>query len=255
MSRAVAVIQARMGSSRLPGKVLADLGGAPLLARMIERVRAARRLADVVLAVPEGAADAALGALAARLGVTCVTGPEDDVLARFVRAAARSAADPIVRLTADCPLVDPELVDWCVGTYLATPECDYLAFEDGYPDGLDVEVVSGSALRRADAEARLPSEREHVTPYVWKHPDRFRCVRLAFPAAVGPQRWTVDEPCDLELVRAIWARLGRAGRIFGWRDVVALLASEPALARLNADVERNAGYRRSLEREAGGGAG
>jgi glutamate-1-semialdehyde aminotransferase/spore coat polysaccharide biosynthesis protein SpsF (cytidylyltransferase family) len=251
VSRPIAVIQARTGSSRLPGKVLADLGGAPLLARMIERLGRARTLAGIVVATTDRPADDAVAALAADLGVGCFRGSEQDVLARFAGAAVRFDADPVVRLTADCPLIDPALVDACVEAFLAEPGCDYASLGGEFPDGLDTEVVSAAVLRRAHAEARLPSEREHVTPFVWKRPETFRCRSVPFPGRLGGRRWTVDEPRDLDFVRAVWARLHRPGTHFGWQEVEALLAREPALAALNAGIERNAGYRRSLEAEAG----
>ncbi|MCW5893675.1 MAG: glycosyltransferase family protein [bacterium] len=249
-ARPVAVIQARLGSTRLPGKVLADVGGAPMLVRMIERVRAATTLADVCLAVPEGPADEPLRALAAALDVPCHAGPEDDVLSRYAGAAARWGADPVVRLTADCPLVDPALVDRCVETFRATDGCEFASLGGSFPDGLDCEVVSAAALGRAHREARLRSEREHVTPFIWKRPDVFRCAMVRFPERLGHLRWTVDEPRDLELVRAVYAHLYVPGRVFGWEAIAGLLAREPALAALNARIERNAGYQRSLAHDA-----
>ena len=253
MGRPVAIVQARIGSQRLPGKVLADLAGAPLLARLVERVRAARTIADVVIATPDGPGDAAIRALAADLGAGCFAGSEDDVLARYAGAAARFDADPIVRITADCPLIDPALIDACVGRFL-DGGWDHVSVGGEFPDGLDTEVVAASALARAHAEARLRSEREHVTPFVWKRPERFRCTTVVFPEPRGGCRWTVDEPRDLAFVRAVYARLYRPGRIFGWRDVIALCAREPELARMNAGIERDAGYRRSIEADAMEGA-
>ncbi len=248
-ARPIAIIQARLGSTRLPGKVLADLGGAPLLARMIERLQAAKSLAGVVVATPEGERDAPIRALAASLGVPCFAGSEDDVLSRYAGAAASCGADPVVRLTSDCPLIDPEIVDLCVETFLATPGCEYLSLGGSFPDGLDTEVIGAATLRRAHADARLRSEREHVTPFVWKRPDVFRCTSVTFPERLGHLRWTVDEARDLELVRAVFTRLHTPDRIFGWRDIVALLAAEPSLSGLNAHIERNAGYRKSLAQD------
>ena len=247
MSRPIAIIQARIGSTRLPGKVTADLGGRPLLARMIERLRAARTLAGIVVATPDGAADMPLRALIAGLDVDCFAGSERDVLSRYAGAAAASGADPIVRLTADCPLIDPAIVDRCVETFLATPDCDYAGLGGAFPDGLDTEVIAARALAHVNREAYLRSDREHVTPYIKSRPHEFRCVTVPFPAELAGARWTVDEPRDLELVRAVFARLHRPGVVFGWRDVATLLAREPALAAINGDIERNAGYRRSLE--------
>jgi glutamate-1-semialdehyde aminotransferase/spore coat polysaccharide biosynthesis protein SpsF (cytidylyltransferase family) len=249
--RPIAIVQARTGSRRLPGKVLADLGGAPVLARMVERLGRARTLAGIVVATTDRPGDDPVAALAADLGVGCFRGSEDDVLARFAGAAARFEADPIVRLTADCPLIDPALVDACVEAFLATPGCDYASLGGEFPDGLDTEVIAWAVLRRAAAEARLPSEREHVTPFVWKRPETFRCLSVPFPARLGGRRWTVDEERDLAFVRAVWERLDRPGTHFGWREIEALLAREPALAAINGGIERNAGYRRSLEAEAG----
>jgi spore coat polysaccharide biosynthesis protein SpsF len=248
-ARPIAIIQARIGSTRLPGKVLADVGGAPLLARMIERLRAARSLAGIVVATPEGERDQPIRELAASLGVPAFAGSEDDVLSRYAGAAAAHGADPVVRLTSDCPLIDPDVVDTCVGTFLATPDCEYLSLGGSFPDGLDTEVIAAATLQRAHREAKLRSEREHVTPFVWKRPDVFRCTSVTFPERLGHLRWTVDETRDLELVRAIFARLYTADRVFGWRDIVALLAAEPELSGLNAHIERNAGYRKSLAQD------
>jgi len=247
--RPVAIVQARMGSTRLPGKVLADVAGAPLLARMLERVAAARTLTGIVVATPDGEEDAPLRELVAKLGVPCITGSADDVLARYAGAAAASKADPIVRLTADCPLIDPKVIDTCVGCFLGGVY-DYVALGGDFPDGLDTEVIAAGALARAHAEATLPSEREHVTPYVWNRPREFRCATVPFPADHAGRRWTVDEPRDLAFVRAVYERLYRPGEVFSWQDVVGLCAREPALAALNDGIERNAGYRRSLERDA-----
>jgi spore coat polysaccharide biosynthesis protein SpsF (cytidylyltransferase family) len=237
-----------MGSTRLPGKVLADVAGAPLLARMLERVAAAKTLTGIVVATPAGDADAPLRALVEKLGVPCFAGSEDDVLARYVGAAAMVKADPVVRLTADCPLIDPAIIDACVGCFLGGVY-DYVALAGEFPDGLDTEVVSADALRRAHAEATLPSEREHVTPYVWNRPQTFRCATVPFPEARGA-RWTVDEPRDLEFVRGVYAQLYRPGGVFRWQEVAALCDRDATLAALNRGIERNAGYRRSLERDA-----
>lgn len=246
----MAIVQARIGSTRLPGKVLAELFGAPLLTRLVERLRFARSLEGIVIATPDSPADGPIRALGVRLGCRVFAGSADDVLARYAGAAERFEADPIVRITADCPLIDPTLVDRCVETFLATSGCDYCSIGGEFPDGLDVEVVSGAALALAHAEARLASEREHVTPFIWKaSPELFHRVRVEFPEPLGHRRWTVDEPRDLEFVRAVYARLYRPGHSFGWQEIEALLGREPALARINAGIERNAGYRRSLERD------
>jgi spore coat polysaccharide biosynthesis protein SpsF (cytidylyltransferase family) len=246
----MAIVQARMGSTRLPGKVLAEVFGAPMLSRLVERLRFARSLAGIVIATPEGPADGPVRALAVRLGVRVFVGSADDVLSRYAGAADRYEADPIVRITADCPLIDPTLVDQCVATFAATKGCDYCSLGGEFPDGLDAEVFSAAALSLADSEAQLPSEREHVTPFIWKAPrELFHRAHVPFPERLGHRRWTVDEPRDLEFVRAVYARLYRPGQIFGWQEVEALLQREPELARINGGIERNSGYRRSLERD------
>ena len=245
--KVVAIIQARMGSTRLPGKVLADLHGAPLLARMIERLRYALTFDRVAVATSAAAIDAPVRGLAESLGVGCFAGSENDVLARFVGAAERFDADVVVRLTADCPLIDPVVVDGCVSHFVAAhPPLDIVGLGGEFPDGLDTEVISAAALRRAHGEARLASEREHVTPYLWKNPERFRYATLVFSVALGDRRWTVDEPRDLDFVRQVYARLYQPGQCFGWQQIETLLQREPHLAAINCDIERNAGYRRAL---------
>jgi spore coat polysaccharide biosynthesis protein SpsF len=248
--RPIAIVQARMGSTRLPGKVLAEVFGAPMLTRMVERLRGARSLVGIVIATSDAPGDGPVRALAVRLGVRVFAGSADDVLARYAGAAERFDADPIVRITADCPLIDPALIDQCVETFRTTKGCDYCSLGGEFPDGLDTEVFSAAALSLAASEARLPSEREHVTPYIWKAPrELFHRAQVTFPEKLGHRRWTVDEPRDLDFVRAVYARLYRPGQVFGWQEVEALLQREPDLARINAGIERNAGYRRSLERD------
>lgn len=238
-----------MGSSRLPGKVLADLGGAPMLARMVERVERARGIAEIVIATTDRLEDAAVLALARDLGVRCFAGSAQDVLDRYYHAAAAFDADPVVRLTGDCPLIDPEIVAAVLDRYLEAGNADHAGLGGRFPDGLDTEVVSRRALSDAWAKARLPSEREHVTPYIWKNPERFRVVTYDFPEDCWGMRWTVDEPDDLAFVRAVYARLSGPGRLFGWREVVALVERVPEIAALNAGIERNLGYARSLEED------
>jgi spore coat polysaccharide biosynthesis protein SpsF len=199
--------------------------------------------------VPDGEADAPLREIADELGVGCFAGSEDDVLARYAGAAEWAGADPVVRLTADCPLIDPALIDACVECFLGGVY-DHVALGGEFPDGLDTEVIDARALAHAHREGRRPSEREHVTPYIWTRPESFRCATVPFPEPRGGYRWTVDEPRDLAFVRAVYERLYRPGEIFGWREVVALCEREPELATLNAGIERNAGYRRSLARDA-----
>lgn len=239
--RVVAIVQARMGSTRLPGKVLAEIGGEPMLARVVERARGAREVHDVWVATTEGPDDDAIERLCGERRYRLYRGSTHDVLDRFVRTARLAGADVIVRLTADCPLLDPALVDLTVRAFLdAEPPADLvvnrLPGARTYPIGLDTEVVSRVALERAWREAGEPHQREHVLPYLYDPSGRFRVVRLDAEQDYGSLRWTVDTSQDLEFVRRVVSRL-EPGGAFGWREVLALVQDEPALALINADVQ------------------
>ncbi len=241
-----------MGSSRLPGKVLADIAGRTMLERVVARAQAARRVVRVVVATSVAPEDDRVHALCGKLGIEVFRGSQSDVLDRFAGAASRFAADPIVRLTADCPLLDSGVVDAVVARY-QEGGVDYAANINPptFPDGLDTEVFSAEALARAGLEARRPSEREHVTLYIRSHPESFRIANVRGPHDLSGLRWTVDEPEDLEFVRAVYSALGEAE--FGMEDVVRLLSERPELAAANARFERDEGLRRSLRSEQVGG--
>ena len=239
--RVVAIVQARMASTRLPGKVLADIGGVPMLARTMERARRCRRVDAWMVATTLEAGDDAVEALCRARGYGVYRGSLHDVLDRYVKAARQAKADVIVRLTADCPLLDPELVDQAVQAFLvASPPADLvvnrLPGARTYPIGLDTEVVSLAALERAWREAREPHQREHVLPYLYDPPGRFRVIRLDAERDYGSLRWTVDTPEDLEFVRQVVARLEPRGE-FRWRDILALIEADPGLAQINAGVQ------------------
>jgi spore coat polysaccharide biosynthesis protein SpsF (cytidylyltransferase family)/GNAT superfamily N-acetyltransferase len=233
MSRVVALVQARMGSTRLPGKVMADLDGRPLIDWMLERAGRAASLDAVWLATSDRAENEPLVRHVAERGNHVFRGDENDVLGRFTAAAREAGADVIVRLTADCPLIDPGVIDAAVRLF-ASGGFDYLsnAMQRSYPDGLDVEVFSRGALDRADREATSPFHREHVTPYLRTgflpgvSTGDFNVGHLLAPADFGHLRWTVDTPEDLARVRAM-VRLLPAD--FGWMDVLALLTRRPEL--------------------------
>ena len=247
----LAILQARMSSSRLPGKVMADLAGEPMLARQVERLRRCRTLDRLVLATSTEPADDALAAMAPRIGIDCFRGSLDDVLDRFHAAAAGRGADHIVRLTADCPLADPALIDRLVELHVAGGH-DYSSntLTPGYPDGLDAEVMRTEALEAAWREATLPSEREHVTRFLYTRPDRFRLGSLAGDTDLSDQRWTVDTPEDLALVRAVYAALYPANPSFGTQNILDFLAAHPEIAALNRVHRRNEGLERSLAQDA-----
>ncbi len=248
--RIVAIIQARMSSTRLPGKILADLGGRPLLARVVERARAAKSVGLVVVATTDRAADDRVAEFCGAGQVPVFRGSEDDVLDRFRQAAARFEADVVVRLTADCPLLDPAVIDLVVQSFLSG-DCDYASntIEPTYPDGLDTEVFRRAALERAWREAKLKSEREHVTPYIWKNPGLFRLLSVKNDADLSGLRWTVDEPQDLELARRIYGELSAAG-MFGMDDVLEAFRLHPEWNGINTGFARNEGYDKSLREDA-----
>lgn len=235
--RVVAIIQARLGSTRLPGKALADIGGLSMLARVVRRVGRASRLNLVTVATTSEPADAAIVEECDRLGVPVTRGSQDDVLDRYYQAAQIHQADVVVRITSDCPLIDPELIDALVGAFLADgPDYAGNFIERRYPRGLDAEVFSFAALERAWREANAEYERAHVTPYIYQHPEAFRLLSVPGTEDHSRHRWTVDTPEDLTFARAVYARF--ADDSFGWREVLALVEAEPELAAINAHVEQ-----------------
>ncbi|GAA1255238.1 cytidylyltransferase domain-containing protein [Oryzihumus leptocrescens] len=235
--RTVAVIQARAGSSRLPGKVLTDLAGRPVLEWVVRAARAAHSLDEVIVATSTESGDDAVADLARSLGVAVVRGSEDDVLSRFVDALEAHPADAVVRLTADCPLLDPALIDAVVGAWRAAPVHDYVStvLARSLPRGLDVELVTARALHAVDATATA-HDRVHVTSGVYADPDRFALLGLCVAPDAHDLRVTLDTPEDLVLLRAVVAEL--PDRPPAWREVVALLRSRPDLVALNADIEQ-----------------
>ena len=240
-----AIIQARLSSSRLPGKVLKDLGGQPLLAWSVERARRASTINQVIVATTTAPADQAIVDVCAERGYPVFRGSEFDVLDRFYQAARHFGADIIVRITADCPLIDPLEIDRVVGAFFASGAdfaCNRLPppWPRTSPVGLDTEVCSFDGLERAWKEAGMKYEREHVMPYFYNMEGRFKVFVAEMEQDHGSLRLTVDTPEDLELLRAVAARLG--GRSdFSWREVLDLFKREPELARINAHVRHKQG--------------
>lgn len=243
--RTVAIIQARMGSSRLPGKVLLEIAGEPMLARVVERARRAQTVDEVLVATTVDASDDPIEEFCKKRGIACFRGSVYDVLDRFYGAARQSGAEVIVRITADCPVIDPAVIDEVVRAFHAQSAdfaCNRLPppAHRTWPIGLDTEVCSFSGLERAWKEAALPFEREHVMPYFYDEPGRFKVVVVDHDPDYGHLRWTVDTAEDLTLLRAIYARFG--GRDdFTWQDVLHLIEREPQLAQINAGVRHKIG--------------
>jgi spore coat polysaccharide biosynthesis protein SpsF len=251
----VAIIQARMSSSRLPGKVLLDIAGEPMLAHVVERTRHAVTVGEVVVATTTDPSDDPIEAFCQQRGYYYYRGSQYDVLDRYYQAARQFLAAVIVRITADCPLIDPGLIDELVCEFLGIPNCepglitrypspmpyDFAAnrlpppWGRTYPVGLDTEICTYKALELAWQEAQLPYQREHVMPFFYDQPERFRILHVNHDVDYGKLRWTVDTPEDLELVRRIYASLPEDEN-FTWMDVLALLEHEPELAEINQQI-------------------
>ena len=235
----VAIVQARMGSTRLPGKVLADVGPGTMLSCVVGRLRRAATVDRIVVATTTAVRDQPVADHASTLGAGVARGDEQDVLARYHAAAEAAHADAIIRITADCPLVDPEIVDRVVEAFTDAAPVDFAAntLRRTYPAGLDVEVITRDALERAWREARRPYERVHVCPYIYEHPEQFRLLSVAGDEDYSWMRWVVDTPEDLAFVRAVYGRLGNDLAV-SWRDVVALLTDAPELLEINRHVRQ-----------------
>lgn len=240
--KTVAIVQARMGSTRFPRKVMAEVDGVPLIGVLIERLSRAETVDEIVLATSVDPRNDPLEAYVRGLGVAVYRGSEGDVLDRYYHAAVEASADVVVRITGDCPLVDPAVVDDVVGQFHAAG-VDYLSntIVPTYPDGLDTEVCSMAALTRAWREADAPFDREHVTPYLKTSPS-VRQVNVVAPGGEdhSAKRWTVDEPSDFTVVSRIFSHFGTR-RDFGWRDVLALYDSHPDLFMDNQHIARDEG--------------
>jgi len=245
----VAIIQARMGSTRLPGKAMADIEGRPMLWRVVSRARQSRSLNMVAVATTIAPADDALVNLCQEMETPCFRGSEEDVLDRYYQAAKLFKAKAVVRLTADCPLLDPEVIDLVVDKFLGGGY-DFVAngmFKRTFPDGLDTGVFTFEVLDAAWRLAELKSEREHVSPFMQKHPELFRLGEVLNDEDLSYLRWCVDEPRDLEFVRQVYRFFG--SRHFGMKELVDLLSQQPELAAINAGIQCNEGFLKSLAKD------
>ena len=260
--RTIAIIQARMGSSRLPGKVLLDIGGEPMLVRVVERARRARRLNDVMVATTEDPSDDPVAKLCEERGYDVYRGSVHDVLDRYVQAARSRRTEAVVRITADCPVIDPAVIDRTVKAFYGKTEpqdeilshrasklnvrpfpgpYDFAAdrlpppFHRTYPIGLDVEVCTSAALEYAWEHAQEKHQREHVMPYLYETAGRFNVLLVNHETDLGSLRWTVDTPEDLELLRRIYAHFENRDD-FSWLDLLDLWRREPELFEINAGI-------------------
>ena len=247
MAKVAAIVQARMGSERLLGKVALEVEGKPLLAHLIERLKKAEKIDQVIIATSDKEADTPVVEIAETCGISFYRGSETDVLSRYLEAAEKYGVDIIVRVTGDCPLLDPLTVDELVGKYLAS-DLDYMRLnvdEDGYPRGLDAEIFSLKTLEKAaeyiegEGEGGNSPYREHVTLYIYRHPDLFKTVQVDPPAYLRRDyRLCVDEREDFELIQEIYRRFYKEGQIIDIRQVIQALDEEPTLAEMNRKVQQ-----------------
>jgi spore coat polysaccharide biosynthesis protein SpsF len=230
-----------MTSSRFPGKVLAGLNGRPMIARQLERLARSTQLEGLVVATSVDDSDDELADFVGSLGVEIFRGDLNDVLGRFVGVAERWNPEVIVRLTADCPLASPSVIDRVVSEFFAN-EVDYASntLNPTFPDGIDVEVVKSSALTWVNENSTDADEREHVTLGVYRRPEDFRLLSVRDSVDHSSLRWTVDEAADLEFVRWVYCELYEANPGFEYQDILDLIARNPTKSRTSADAVRNA---------------
>lgn len=248
--RLISIIQARMGSTRLPGKVLHKLEDKTVLEHVVRRVKSSDLVDDVVVATTIDKKDLQIVGLCANLGISVYCGSEDDVLDRYYQAAKLFKADNVVRITSDCPVIDPTVITEVITLHLKN-NADYTSnvFLETYPDGQDVEVFTFTSLKNAWKNAELLSEREHVTPFIRNHPDFFKHASLEYKENLSKKRWTLDNAEDLKFLEQVYKYLYLKDPLFGMDDVLSLIRERPEIEQINQHILRNAGYMKSLRED------
>ncbi len=248
--RNLALLQARVDSSRLPGKVLMPILDKPMILHQIERIRNCQKIDKLIVATSSEASDDGLAKTCRGAGIECYRGSLKDVLNRFVQAALPHRPEAVIRLTGDCPLADPVVIDQVIA-FFEEGGYDYASncVPPTFPDGLDVEVMRFECLQEADREASLPSQREHVTPFLRQNPERYRQGTYIAARDLSHLRWTVDEPEDFEFVRRVYEGLYPKNPRFTTHDILELLQEEPGLVTINSKFKRNEGTKKSLEED------
>jgi len=246
----ICIIQARFNSIRLPGKVLMNLAGKSVLERVVERVKKSGLIDDVVVATTIRKEDLRIVKLCKKLGVRVFCGSEADVLDRYFQAAKLLNATDIVRITADCPLIDHRIIDKVIGAHVFY-KADYTSntIDPTFPDGQDVEVFTFHALLVARRRARLMSDREHVTPFIKKNPSLFKLVNVECKKDLSDKRWTLDEKEDYKLIGLIYKYLLKTNNNFAMKDILKLISEHPELEKINSGIQRNEGYLKSLKND------
>ncbi len=246
--RITLMIQARVGSNRLPGKVLKTIEGKPMIWHVINRVKKIPNIQQIVLITTEKKEDEKLEEIAKTHEILFFRGDENDVLNRHYQCAITFKAEHIIRITGDCPLIDPTIIQSILEFYLEN-DYDYVSntIKPTFPDGLDVEIFSLKALKKAVKNAKLSSEREHVSPYFIKNPKKFKLHNIKNKKDLSHMRWTIDQKQDLKFVRKIYAKV-RPRKIFSMQDVLKIILEEPELQKINEGIKRNEGYAKSIKR-------
>ena len=243
------IIQARTRSERLPNKVLKEIENLPMICHIINRVKKAKNIDQIILATSNTDTDKILLDIAKKFKIIGFAGDEKDVLDRFYNAAITYAANPIVRITGDCPLVDPILLDKMVEFYQAN-DYDYMSntIERTFPDGLDIEIFSSEILEISNKEAKWLSEREHVTPYILKNQNDFRVYNYKNKQNLSNLRWCVDEEDDLIMIRKIFQEM-RPNQFFSTDDALKIILKRPDISKINSGIMTNEGYEKSLKND------
>lgn len=248
MNNPIAIVQARMGSTRLPGKVLKPLVERPALWHVVDRLKHAKLLNDVVIATTMNREDDIIIHFCEENHIKYFRGSENDVLDRYYQAAQFFRADPVIRITADCPVVDPLIVDEVVNGFFQGGY-DVYGLGGEFPDGLDCECFTFSAIEDAWRNSDLPSEREHVGVYMARHPEKYKSGAYLKFQGLTHHRWTLDEPVDLQFLEALYERLYQSDRIFLTDDILDLLDKEPDFMKINSHIVRNEGLLKSLRED------
>jgi spore coat polysaccharide biosynthesis protein SpsF len=244
----LAILQARTSSTRLPGKVLKPILGHPMLSLQVERIQRSKKVDKLIIATSNDRSDNDIENLCINIQIPCFRGSLDDVLDRFYQTAIQYKPEHVVRLTGDCPLIDPQIIDEVID-FCIKRDFDYVSncVEPTFPDGLDVEIFSFTVLEKAWHEALLPSYREHVTPFIRQHPEMFKVGHYKNKVDLSHLRWTVDEPEDFEFVSQIYKELYPQNPTFITEDILELISRKPSLLGINSHVERNMGAKKSVE--------
>lgn len=247
--KVVAILQARCSSTRLPNKVLKKIMGKAMIQHQIERIMRCKYIDELIVATSTDKSDSRLEQLCVKIDTKVFRGSLNNVLDRFYNAALTARADIVVRLTGDCPLTDPELIDEVIKIHIQEKNNYTSNIElETFPDGLDVEVINFLDLKNAWQNARSTSDLEHVTPYIRNNQNILKGSYIS-KTNYSQYRWTVDEPKDLDFVKEIYSILGSQGQYFGSQEIYDLLANRPDLLKINTDIVRNEGYFKSLEQD------